>query len=274
MGSTQLLTYPVRDVAASRGPLASILLALALVLAMVQASHADYLRVHGSTTFTRTLMEPFQQLIEAASGHQLAIIPNKTDNGLIDLLEDRADLAMISAPLEKEIAALRQTKPNLAYDSLQSFPIAETKVAFALHPANKVSAITRQELVGILSGTITNWSELGGANEPIKPVYVRSAGGVTSIIRSKVLEGKQITALSAIAVESPVQVAKVVQQEPGAIGLSQVRLIKAYELRELTAGSPILQRLMLVSKGKPTKPMMDVINAAREVAGTKLSPDT
>ena len=246
-----------------------ILLALASLLTVVETSHADTVRISGSTTFARALMEPFQELIEATSGHQLAVIPNKTENGLIDLLEDRADLAMISAPLGKEIETLRQSKPSLDYGALQSFSIADTKVAFALHPTNKVSVITRQELVSILTGTISNWSELGGANEPIKPVYVRSGGGVTNMVRLVLLEGKQITAPASIGVESPIQVAKVVQQEPGAIGLTQIRLVKTYQLRELTAGSPILQRLMLVTNGKPTKPTVDVINATRKVAETK-----
>ena len=84
--------------------------ALFLVGAMLAitptTSTAEPLVIQGSTTFNARLLAPYKSAIESMSGVALTVIPNKSANGLIALLEGRADMAMISAPLEKEIASL------------------------------------------------------------------------------------------------------------------------------------------------------------------------
>jgi len=79
----------------------TILSAIAIFMSMdfsLAAARAEDFMVQGSTTFTRRLMVPHQAAIEAASGHNLTVIPNKSIHGLTALFEKRADLAMISAP--------------------------------------------------------------------------------------------------------------------------------------------------------------------------------
>src|SRR5262245_4723498 len=89
-----------------------VLLLLCLT-SISSAAIADTLIVQGSTTFSRRFMEPFEAEIEAKSGHELTVIPNKTTPGLIALLEGRAHLAMISASLETEIAILQKSMPGM-----------------------------------------------------------------------------------------------------------------------------------------------------------------
>ena len=154
-------------------------LAAFLTSSAVSSVCADTLRVRGSTTFNRALLEPFQSVIEQASGHKLEIIPNKSANGVVDLLEGRADLAMISAPLTTEVAQLTKSKPDLNYASLVAHNIAETRVAFAVHPNNQVRKTSTGELARVLTGDLKSWAQLGGADMPIRTVFVKSAGGVT-----------------------------------------------------------------------------------------------
>ena len=69
---------------------------------------AETLILQGSSTFNSYLMLPYQHDIEAAAGHTLKVIPNKSSTGLIALLEGRAHLAMISASLDV-LAAKRRS---------------------------------------------------------------------------------------------------------------------------------------------------------------------
>src|SRR5690349_884135 len=73
------------------------------------AASAETLVVQGSTDFTSLVMEPYKADIEAAAGVDLVVLPNKSNLGLLALLEGQADLAMISAPLGKRIELLRET---------------------------------------------------------------------------------------------------------------------------------------------------------------------
>jgi len=86
-------------------------------------------------------MEPYQTAIEAASGHKLTVVPNKTSLGLLALFEKRADFAMISGPLEIETEILKSSHPDLPFDRLRTFNIATTRMAFAINRDNPVRAL-------------------------------------------------------------------------------------------------------------------------------------
>src|SRR5215211_6267556 len=121
-----------------RKPLRTLFKAAALAAAILAAAplvvRAETLIVQGSTTFNRAFMEPQQAALETATGHVLTVIPNKSMPGLIALMEGRAHMAMISAPLESEVHALKKVMPGLPFDQLQVHQILSARVAIAVHP--------------------------------------------------------------------------------------------------------------------------------------------
>src|ERR1022692_3218380 len=110
------------------------------------AAGAQTFVVQGSTTFTHQVMEPYQTAIEKASGHSLTVVPNKSSLGLLALFEKRGDFAMISGPLENEVAQLKLTNPNLPFDRLRVFNISNTRMAFAINRDNPVHEITYDQM--------------------------------------------------------------------------------------------------------------------------------
>ena len=227
---------------------------------------AETLVVQGSTTFFRQLMETHQSAIEVEAGHKLTVISNKSSLGLLALFEGRADLAMISASLDSEIAALRKANQNLPFERLQNFEIARTRIAFAVHPSNTIRAASLDKIRQVLRGEINNWQQLGGSNTPIRIVAVRGGGGVTTVIESALLQGRPIAASGVIYVQTGSQVPQVVAQEPGSIGLLQLTLMRQQNLPELVTDHVIEQQLNLVTLGEPTPAMRAVIDAARTIA--------
>ena len=211
-------------------------------------------------------MEPHKAAIEALSNHELTLIPNKSMPGLIALLEGRAHMAMISASLKSEIDALQQVMPGLAYDRLQAHQVLNTRVAFGIHPSNRVRKASLNQIRKILLGEITNWSALGGAELPIRVVLVGGGGGVTTVIESELLSGQRVHGPHVIYVKTPVQLVQVIEQEPGAIGFAQLALTKQRGLPELVTEQPIEQTLSLVTLGDPTAAMDAVIQATRRAA--------
>jgi phosphate transport system substrate-binding protein len=224
--------------------------------------------VQGSTTFTHRIMEPYQAAIEASSGHKLTIIPNKSSLGLLALLDKRADFAMISGPLQKEVDALKESNPNLPFDQLRTFNILNTRMAFAIHQDNPLREVTIDTMCGILLGKITNWRDIGGQDLPIRVVKVRDGGGVEASIEDTLLNGKHISVSNPILVQISSQVVKVVEQLPEALGLSQLSIVTGSNTRELKVDRPVEQRLDLVTLGDPTPEMLKAINAAHIIAST------
>src|SRR5829696_2629334 len=142
-------------------------LALTATAPVTQAA-AETLVIQGSTTFSRRLMEPYKAAIEADSKHELTVIPNKSMPGLIALIEGRAHMAMISASLNSEVEQIKKIMPGLAYDKLQVHSIVSTRIAIATHPSNSVRKTTLNQVRKVLLGQISNWSELGGKDRPIR----------------------------------------------------------------------------------------------------------
>jgi phosphate transport system substrate-binding protein len=247
---------------------ATIGCATLLIAAPSTAALANAVTLQGSTTFNQRLLIPHQGAIEAAAGQKLTVIPNKSTTGLLALFEGRADLAMISTTLESEVALLRQTHPDLPFDRLKGFSVTRTRIAVAVHPQNQVRQIDVDRLRRVLSGQITNWKELGGADLPIRIVAVREGGGVQLSLEAAL--GTKLAAKDVIRVQIGSQVPKVVEQEPAALGLAQLGLVRKHNLPELAFGQVVEQQLNLVSLGEPTAAMKAVIEASRIVATAKL----
>jgi phosphate transport system substrate-binding protein len=240
------------------------------VIGAVSGAAADPLTIQGSTTFNRRLMEPHQAEIEAVTGHQLTVIPNKSTPGLIALLEGRAHMAMISAPLETEIALVRKIMPGLPFEKLRAFEIDRTRVSFAVNRANPVRAATLDQIADVMLGKIENWNALGGPDLPIRVVLVGGGGGLTVAVESGLLGGRELLAPNNIYVNTPVQLIQVVGQERGAIGFAQLALVQKMKSPELKTDKPFEQVLYLITFGEPTPAMRSVIDAARAIAARSL----
>lgn len=221
--------------------------------------------VQGSTTFTHQVMDPHQGAIEKAAGIKLTVVPSKSSLGLLALFEKRGDFAMISGPLETEIAELKSTHPALDFGRLKTFEVANTRMAFAINKDNPVTAVSDDTMRRILLGAITSWRDVGGPDRPIRIVIVRGGGGVQASIEDELLHGKSIAAPNPIVVQISSQVIKVTEQLPEALGLSQLSIVAKSTAHELKTDHPIVQRLALVTLGDPTPIMRRVIEAAHKV---------
>ena len=231
---------------------------------------ADVLRVQGSTTFNTRLVEPYKPEIETASGHRLEVIPNMSSAGLVALMEGRADVAMIAASLQQEVNTLRAKSPDFPFHMLQTIEIVRVRVAVAAHPSNPVRKMNVADLRRILLGDIVDWRDLGGPSLPIRLVAVRDGGGVPATVQSQVIDGRYFATPNAIRLESRKQVAKVIEQEPAALGLIQPYLLSERGLKEIALDRPIEQALSIVSFGEPSVSIQSLIKALRAVASKNI----
>jgi phosphate transport system substrate-binding protein len=242
--------------------------ALAFLVLSLPAA-ADPLVLQGASTFNRQIMEPHRAAIEVKSGHEITVIPNRSTLGLIALLEGRADMAMISAPLEREAGQLRKTLPGLDYDRLKVFEISSTRVAFVIHPDNVVRKASMSAIKKVLRGQTTNWAELGGSDAPIRIVLVGGGGGVATTVEAQSLDGQPIQG-NILYVKAATQVVRVVAQERNAFGLAQLSLAVKSGLPEIVTDTRVEQVLSFVTLGEPTPALKAVINATRAAVGNAI----
>jgi phosphate transport system substrate-binding protein len=242
------------------------------LLAGLTDATAETLTVAGSTTFSAHVMVPYQREIEAGADHQLVVVPNRTNVGLKQLFDRSTDLAMTSTALPNALSLMQRTNPDLSLERLREFEIYRSRIAFSVHVNNPVRSVTLETMRRILLGEITNWRELGGPDLPIRLVMLRDGGGVQLTVEAQLLAGKRVAAVDPIRVQIVSQVNKVVEQEPGALGLAQFEHLRNRHVFELVTEHPIMQQFSLVSLDEPAPALRAVIDATRKVAMQKRNP--
>jgi phosphate transport system substrate-binding protein len=246
---------------------AALHLLLVFVLAGLAPAAAleNPLRIHGSTTFHAEIMVPFQNAIESVTRRPLDVVASKSSWGLLSLFEGRSDVAMISAPLHSEIVSAGKARPEFPYADLREFRIGVTRTAFAIHTSNPVTRLSLADVGRIFKGEVTNWKELGGPDRAILVVAVKEGGGTVAAVRAQML-GDAAFPTSAVRVESANHVLKVVSQEPGAVGIAQLGLIRRAKLHEIVTERVVEQPLSFVTLGQPSPDVERLIEAARTIA--------
>jgi len=236
--------------------------------AAMQKAAAEEVTLHGSTTVLNTVVAPHQAEIEQRSGQKLKLVGNGSQRGIADLVIGRAQIAMISAPLTEEAKRLDQaTAAAIAVGKFKQYQIGESRVAFAVHLSNTVRKLSNRLLTDILTGRVTNWNEVGGADLKIVIVTAQRGVGLRSMVEAKLLKDAGLPS-TARTMTNATQIAKVVSQISGAIGIIAPASFTDAVV-ELHVDEPIVQPLILVTTGAETTEVRRVIDAAIAVGNSQ-----
>jgi phosphate transport system substrate-binding protein len=233
---------------------------LALGVVLSAAARAD-IRVHGATTVAFGLMTPQKSRIEQLASVTLAILPSSTGNGLTDLAQRRADIAMLAEPLASAAAALNKKEPGtIDPDDYVATHVGDAWVQFIVHPSNPIPKLTGPQLAALYSGQIKDWSELGGASQSVLLV-----GEPTSSPYRLIREALAVSyAPDMRAVQNTNQTAIIVAQAPGALSnISTAHdLPQRAKLKVLETEVKIPLRLYLAVRKDAPADVMRVVETA------------
>jgi len=138
--------------------------------------------------------------------------------------------------------------------------VAIDGIAVCVDPANEVANLTKEQLTNIYNGTITNWKEVGGADEPII-VIGREAGSGTRGAFEELVDLKDACKYANELDSTGAVIAKVAAT-PGAIGYASLDAlddsVKALSLEgveataeNIKAGNYFLSRpFVMATKGE------------------------
>ncbi len=134
---------------------------------------------------------------------------------------------------------------------------------FIVDKANKVDNLTKDQVIGILTGKITNWQEVGGDDQKITLIHRAKSSGSRATISDVVLKGANFTD-DAVIQDSNGAVRAAIASTPGAIGYvdapyadDSVKVLKfdgvEYSAQNIIDGKyPIYGYGHMYTKGEPT----------------------
>lgn len=237
-------------------PLALALLCCALTRALAQ----EPCRLAGSTTVAGALL-PVLDRLERAIGRKVEISANSSLHGLAAIRAGTADLAMISGTTEEVVKVLNARTPGAARaDEFRSIAIGDVRLLCIVNPRNSVRQLTHEQLVGVFTGKLANWKEVGG---PDAAIVVVSLANSTAVVQDKLLDGKPVTAQARL-VPTAAQIPAVIAAERNAIGI--ISSAHPRGQTSLVGIDPAVSiPLFLVARGEPTAEQKQVIAAARQL---------
>lgn len=170
--------------------------------------------------------------------------------GIEAVTNGTADIGNSSRSLKDEEKAAGVVENIVAIDG----------IAVCVDPANEVADLTKEQLTNIYNGTVTNWKEVGGADEPII-VIGREAGSGTRGAFEELVDLKDACKYANELDSTGAVIAKVAST-PGAIGYASLDAlddsVKALSLEgveataeNIKAGNYFLSRpFVMATKGE------------------------
>ncbi len=139
-----------------------------------------------------------------------------TNDAYTNLINGDQQVIFSTFPTEKETKMA-----ELAGVDLQPIPILNGGFVFFVHKDNPVKSLTTTQLYNIYSGTITNWKDLGGKNEPIV-AYQRTDNSGSQLGMNKYVINKNeiMKASDEMKVSDTKDIIKDVSSNTGSIGYS------------------------------------------------------
>lgn len=197
-----------------RSALSGFLVTALMACGSVPLERDDALEIRGSDTMlilNRRLAEAFMR---SHPGVSVVVAGGGTSIGVEALLSGEVSVCAGSRPLTPdEVQRLYEANGTLGL----RFLIARDPLSVWVHESNPVEGLSVDELAGVFSGAVTNWSSVGGEDREITVVVRSPASGTHRFFRDRVLRGGAYSGRARSAAGT-MDVIRTVVANPGAIG--------------------------------------------------------
>lgn len=233
--------------------------------------------IKGSTTILPIAQSCAEVFMEENQEISISVQGGGSGVGIASLIDKTCNIATASRPIKEKERATAQEKGVNPVETV----VARDAIALVVHPSNILTGLTLADIKAIYTGKVSNWSEVGGADQEIIVVSRDSASGTFETFNELALEGEKVRA-DALLQASNAAVVTTVANTPGAIGyvgLGYVsKEVKALSVNEVmpsketvNAGNyPLARSLFMYTDGKPEGAVKKFVDFVLSAEGQKL----
>ena len=133
--------------------------------------------------------------------------------GLKQVADGSVDIGNSDVPAEEKLE-------EVYYSQLVEHKVCTVTIATVVNPelAKEVEGLTQEQLIGIFTGQITNWKEVGGPDEEILLITRPQTSGTRAIFRQYALDGNEEMSGAALETDDSGTLLQTVADNKGAIG--------------------------------------------------------
>jgi len=211
-------------------------------------SQADNLRYEGSSTVGKFITDA--QSHYAKSGISIKT-QSESSGGEKCVAFGNCDIGGVA----------RQVNETYLNKGVKATLIGKDAIAAIVHPDNPVQSLSAAQLKAVFQGEVSNWSELGGQDIPVKVFIVKKGSATRKVFANVIMDGAAY-GKQAKVVTPDAKIVRTVAREVGAIGQISFAFLGAdAKVKPLDVGDqaatvenpdyPITRPLYLATKGEP-----------------------
>ncbi len=187
-----------------------------LVVLLVLSSNLSFAQkivIKGSDTVLPLSQKEAEQYMKTNKSINISVVGGGSGVGIAALIDGNTNIAMSSRPIKMD----EKIKLQDAGRTYKEVKIAFDALSIIVHPSNKVSQLTREQIEGIFTGKIKNWKELGGDDLQIVAYARETSSGTYEFFKEHLLNRKNYSA-SCLNMPASGAVIQSISQTKGAIG--------------------------------------------------------
>jgi len=246
----------------------------------------ERITVKGSDTMVILAQKWAEVYMQANPNAAIQVTGGGSGTGISALINGATDIATSSRKMKNT----EREKLKARYNTLGiEVACAKDGITVYLHPSNKVKELTVKQLGDIFRGQITNWKQVGGADQNIKLYGRENSSGTYVFFQENVVKGDY--APSCQTLPGTAAVVNAVKKDPNAIGYGGAAYAEGIELCKVKKDDnspayvasaetiksnqyPITRYLYMYLRNKPTGAMKSYIDWILSPEGQKLVVET
>jgi len=170
-------------------------------------------KIKGSDTMLPLSQKAAESFMKKNPKSSVTVTGGGSGVGISALVEGSTDIAMSS----RKIRFDEKKKLQEAGKSVKEVIACYDALAVVVHPSNKVSNLTREQLEGIFTGKTKNWKEVGGDDEKIVVYSRETSSGTYEFFKESALKNKNYMS-GILSMPATGAIIQSVSQTKGAIG--------------------------------------------------------
>jgi phosphate transport system substrate-binding protein len=143
-------------------------------------------KIKGSDTMLPLSQKEAESFMKTYAKTTVTVTGGGSGVGISALIEGTTDIAQLSRKIKFDEKQKLQEKGKTVKEVIAAYDA----LAVIVHPSNKVTKLTREQLEGIFTGKITNWKEVGGEDLKIIPYSRETSSGTYEFFKESVLKNK------------------------------------------------------------------------------------
>jgi phosphate transport system substrate-binding protein len=224
--------------------------ACACVITLTVAAGAEELKIGAGAAPTENILKPVKAGFEKASGLTLNILANGPKQAFMELEKGIVDAAAAGLSIDDWWALLKKEGVTVANQAdYKSQVIGKDRVVVLTHKDNRIASLSSEQLIGIFSGKVQNWKEVGGKDLPVLIVWGSLVPGTNSMFTKVALGGAAISK-EVLDATTAADIKDKIMANPEAVGIGPAAIID--DSIWSPASPEVARNITLLTKGAPS----------------------